>query len=102
MNGIGLRDSGEPVKLSCVDLYEIESELRRFVLVRTEDVSGVSGTGVIADGTLHASSGQATVLFRIRPDSAVKVRSHYSYADGMKDVEDVHGHGGRTRVVWID
>jgi hypothetical protein len=81
---------------------EHTSELRRFLLVRNEDVSGVSGTGVIADGTLHASTGQATVVFRIREDAGPGVRSHYSYPEGMDTVEKIHGYDGLTQVVWID
>lgn len=81
---------------------EFTSEMRRFVLVRTEDVSGVSGTGVIADGTVHESTGLATLIFRIREDAGVAVRSHYSYPDGIEAVEQIHGHGGRTKIVWID
>lgn len=76
--------------------------MRRFLLVRNEDVSGVSGTGVVADGALHASTGQATVVFRIRENAGPAVRSHYSYAEGMEAVEKIHCHGDLTRIVWID
>ena len=31
------------------------SSLKRFLLVRTEDVSGVSGTGVVAEGVMFPS-----------------------------------------------
>jgi hypothetical protein len=67
---------------------------RRFVLVRTEDVSGVSGTGIVAHG----------VEF---PDGTVALRWTGAYAttvvhDSIASVIAIHGHGGRTRVQWLD
>jgi hypothetical protein len=73
-----------------------EVSSRRFVLERTVDVHGVSGTGTVADG----------VMF---PDGrcAVRWRSTYSSTacwDDIAELEHVHSHGGdgHTHVVWID
>lgn len=69
-------------------------EHRRFVLYRRVDVTGISGTGVVAWG----------VLF---PDGKVATRWNGYPAqtcsfDSIEDVETIHGHEGNTRVVWID
>jgi hypothetical protein len=67
--------------------------MRTFQLVRDEDVSGVSGVGVVAlgvefdDGTVAlrwASANPTSVVFHDR---------------GMASVKAVHGHGGATRIV---
>jgi hypothetical protein len=68
--------------------------LRRFLLVRTEDVSGTSGTGVVAEG-VEWSDGTCGVHWL----SQLACWSTYA---SMKVVEEVHGHDGRTVVQWID
>ncbi|MFF8768509.1 hypothetical protein ACF07Q_28675 [Nocardiopsis dassonvillei] len=67
---------------------------RRFRLIRDRDVTGASGTGHVADG-VHWPDGTATV--RWRSDRASTV--HW---DSIDDAEAIHGHGGATRVEWID
>jgi hypothetical protein len=67
---------------------------RRFLLQRHHDVSGVSGTGHVADGVVW-------------PDGTVSVRwrgSHPSIVhwQDFAAVEAIHGHNGATHVVWID
>lgn len=69
---------------------------RRFVLQRDTDVSGVSGTGVVAEG-IEFSDGQAVLRWRGNKPSSVAM-----YDDGMTSIEDIHGHNGGTRIVWID
>lgn len=69
--------------------------IRRFELVRSEDPSGVSGTGVVADGVLfddglvalHWSGNNPTVT---------------THVNGIASVVAIHGHGGLTVVRWID
>lgn len=68
--------------------------MRRFLLVRDEDVSGVSGTGVVADGVVFRDG--ATVL-RWRGDDA----STAVWGD-LTAAMRIHGHGGLTRVEWVD
>ena len=70
------------------------SQMRRFVLIRTEDLTGVSGTGEVAEGTVF-SSGLAVIRWLQEP-----------YAMGvyqnLDDVIFVHGHEGRTQLQFID
>jgi hypothetical protein len=67
---------------------------RRFWLVRHHDVSGVSGTGIVAEGTLW-SSGQVAVHWPGRPQCT-------SNWGSLDELLAVHGHGGWTTVEWID
>ena len=69
-------------------------QMRRFVLIRVEDLTGVSGTGEVAEGTVF-SSGLAVIHWLREP-----------YAMGvyqtLEDVISVHGHEGRTQLQFID
>lgn len=67
---------------------------RRFVLVRDEDATGVSGTGVVVEGC-QWSDGR--VAYRWMTEWATD-----QLADSMELVEKVHGHNGKTRIVWLD
>ena len=69
--------------------------MRRFELVRTRDVSGVSGTGVVADG-VEFPDGLVFLRWRGR------VRSYSFFENGVPEMLEIHGHGGATRVRWID
>ena len=67
---------------------------RRFVLDRDSDVTGVSGTGTVADGVVW-------------PDGAVSIRWRGEYRstvawDNLGSALAVNGHDGRTRCVFID
>lgn len=70
------------------------AEPRRFRLVRDRDVSGVSGTGVVAHGVQFTDGAVVT-----RWDAAVAQTCVWA---SIHDVEHVHGHGGATRIEWID
>jgi hypothetical protein len=65
---------------------------RTFELHRAEDVSGVSGTGVVADGVEFPDD---TVVIRWRGRHASTV----IWPD-LATALAVHGHDGRTTVVW--
>jgi hypothetical protein len=67
---------------------------RLFTLQRDEDVTGVSGTGTVAHGVQWPDG---TVAMRWLSNTASTVLWH-SIADAIA----VHGHDGRTRVVWAD
>jgi hypothetical protein len=68
--------------------------LRRFVLIRAEDVSGVSGTGIVAEGALSCT--RKVVLFWLTKYQSVAI---YETID---DLMAIHGHDGRTTIRWID
>ena len=70
--------------------------MRRFHLVRDEDVSGVSGTGTVAEGVI-LSSGKAVIEWLTEWPTSVVWHDR-----GLESVEHVHGHSGRTRIVWVD
>jgi hypothetical protein len=67
---------------------------RRFILRRHEDVSGISGTGVVAEGVEFLSGMVALNWFGSH--SCVNVYS------SMRTVEELHGHQGATQVEWLD
>ena len=67
---------------------------RRFRLDRLEDETGISGTGTVAWGVQF---GDGKVVTRWNSDVA-----QTCVWESMAEVEAVHGHGGRTVVVWID
>lgn len=77
--------------------------IRRFKLVRDEDESGVSGTGVVAVG-VQFPSGYCEMEWLNNDNNNVdtKMNGHASYPGGVEDLLEVHGHGGRTRVEWVD
>jgi hypothetical protein len=70
------------------------SQMRRFVLIRVEDLTGVSGTGEVAEGTVF-SSGLAVIHWLREPYAMGVYQS-------LEDVISVHGHEGRTQLQFID
>lgn len=68
--------------------------LRRFWLNRAQDMSGVSGTGLVACGT-QLPTGRCVIEW------FGEVRGLDIY-DNIGEVVKVHGHEGATKVVWID
>lgn len=72
------------------------TEMRRFVLERDEDMSGVSGTGRVAEGV---EFGDGIVALRWLGGFPTSIVFH---DQGMDSVVAVHGHAGRTRIVWVD
>ena len=67
---------------------------RTFQLHRDHDVSGISGTGVVADGVTFPD-GVTVIRWRGERQSTVVWPS-------VDDVVAIHGHGGATRLVWDD
>lgn len=70
------------------------TEMRKFVLVRTQDVSGISGTGIVAQG-IEFGNGSCALTWMTPYRCAATYES-------IKALEHVHGHGGSTQVVWED
>jgi hypothetical protein len=69
---------------------------RRFELHRDDDITGVSGTGVVAEGIAFTDG---TVALRWRSEWPTSVVFHDRGVDAVKAI---HGHGGATRIVWLD
>jgi hypothetical protein len=68
--------------------------MRLFQLHRDEDSSGVSGTGIVAEGIEFTN--RECVIHWLAKKSSMGI---YATID---DVVTVHGHDGRTRVVWVE
>jgi hypothetical protein len=68
--------------------------MKRFELHRAVDETGVSGTGLIAEG-VEFSDKTACMRWRTHTNST-------TVYDSMSDLEKIHGHNGQTKVVWVD
>ena len=68
--------------------------MRRFRLMRAEDVSGVSGTGNVAEG-VSFSDGRIVISWS-GPYRSISI------FESLGDLEAIHGHGGRTWIDWLD
>lgn len=77
------------------ELGPAKNRPRAFVLVRHEDETGVSGTGVVAWGVEFPDGVVALRWKSAWPTSVV------FHDKGMEAVEAVHGHGGKTEIVWV-
>jgi len=70
--------------------------MRRFYLERADDETGISGTGRVAEGVLFAS-GKVAIEWLTEPHNSVGL-----YVQGVEAVEAIHGHNGKTQIVWVD
>lgn len=70
-----------------------KSTARMFVLVRDVDISGTSGTGVVAEGT-EWSNGWVSLHWL----SQLGALGMY---ENIKVMLEVHGHDGKTRLEWL-
>lgn len=68
---------------------------RRFRLIRDIDETGVSGTGEIAEGVVFAGHERASLTWLTEHRSV-------AFYPSIVTVERIHGHGGKTRVVFAD
>ncbi len=66
--------------------------VRRFLLKRSKDVSGVSGTGIVAQGAQFADG--ICVMEWLTKISSIAI---YKSAD---ELIEIHGHEGSTEIVW--
>ena len=71
----------------------LASSPRLFHLVRAEDESGVSGTGVVAEG-IEFTDGTCALRW-LTPTASTAL-----YAS-TEDVTTIHGHEGRTKVRYV-
>ena len=75
-------------------------EPRCFALVRDTDVTGVSGTGVVAMGCIFPDG--SAVTHWMTQVASTAVWDTHSYDEAVAALERIHGHGGQTRIVWFD
>jgi len=64
-----------------------------FKVIRDIDHSGISGTGLVAEGW-ESTDGETVVLVWLSATPSVCI-----YSD-IRHVEMIHGHGGDTRIVF--
>ena len=67
--------------------------MKLFILNRTEDESGVSGTGTVAEG-VQFGNGKCAL-------SWLTEHSSVALYDDIVTLEAIHGHDGKTVVEWI-
>jgi len=75
-------------------LSEEQAGPRRFLLLRHEDVSGVSGIGIVAEGILFADTSVALRWRGQWPSTSI-----WPSLDAMMAV---HGHNGLTEILFVD
>lgn len=75
-----------------MDTYDVK--LKRFYLARDTDITGVSGTGIVAEGVLF-STGWVALTWLTAVNSLV-------FYPSIDNVEAIHGHSGSTRIMWLD
>lgn len=68
------------------------SRTRLFKLVRIEDETGISGTGTVAEG-IEFSNGMCAMSWLTAMHSV-------AVYPNVKQLEAIHGHNGRTKVVY--
>ena len=64
-----------------------------FTIHRDEDPSGISGTGVVAEGW-ESSSGEWVVVVWLSETPSMETHRD------IRAVERIHGHGGKSQIVW--
>jgi len=84
-----LIDNGEDTAPAALEQFA-----RMFFLHRKEDETGVSGPGIVAEGV---EFWDGTVAMRWR--SGIASTAVY---DSVESVEKIHGHGGKTDVVYVN
>lgn len=67
-------------------------KMRVFILFRAWDATGVSGTGVVAEGVQFSDG--TCVLHWLTEHTSTGLYS------SIADVQHIHGHGGSSRVEW--
>jgi hypothetical protein len=65
---------------------------RLFHLVRAEDMSGISGTGRVAEGVLFSNGWVAMRWLSDRPSM--------NFFASIDDVVAIHGHDNKTKIVF--
>lgn len=72
--------------------------MRRFHLVRVSDVTGISGTGRVAEG-VEFSDGTVVMRWTVTGGGIRPTTVHH---EDIESVRALHGHGGSSFVEWVD
>ena len=78
---------------------------RRFELVRVDDVSGTSGTGVVAVGVAYPDGAVHMQWRNVENEDLETTSNGVAFKpapDGIAATEEIHGHEGRTQIRWVD
>ncbi|WP_254536825.1 hypothetical protein [Halomarina litorea] len=76
------------------DPFSQNPRFRKFALYRSEDETGVSGTGIVAYGVqFPPPNGKCVVAW------TTDVGSLNIY-DNIREVQEIHGHEGGTEILW--
>jgi len=68
--------------------------MKRFYLNRKQDASGVSGLGNVAEGC-QFDTGWCALTW-------LGSKTSMCWYANIEMIEEIHGHGGMTLVVWVD
>ncbi len=66
--------------------------MKQFWLKRTVDISGTSGTGIVAEGVVF-SNGWCAIHWLTKYTSV-------AFYTSLAECEAIHGHNGATIIVW--
>jgi hypothetical protein len=69
--------------------------LRNFILIRHLDISGISGTGIVAEG-VQFSDGRVCMCWLTKQIHSLVIHAN------MAEIENIHGHQGATTIHWLD
>jgi hypothetical protein len=61
---------------------------------RSKDESGISGTGIVAEGLQFSS--KKCVISWLSDTPSIEIY------DSIEEVRRIHGHQGETQIKWID
>ena len=75
--------------------------MRRFRLERDVDVTGISGTGHVAEG-VEFTDGVVVVRWLAHPRRWDTILPTTVVHPSIENVIALHGHDGGTRVEWLD
>jgi hypothetical protein len=82
-----------------------ENAPRRFKLVRHEDNTGVSGEGVVVHGVEFGDGAVVMQWHNEDNDRLADIPNGLAIKpapNGIEAVREVHGHDGKTELVWMD
>lgn len=79
-------------------MNEAHPTLATFLVQRDQDASGISGTGVVAEGVQFSDGWVVTHWLDQAP--MWEPKTDVWHHKGTGPVTKIHGHGGATRIVW--